>query len=60
MTESAYTKPDADVVRYACKRHGINYRNHVTMLDKLKLKEVTGISITNIVKSLAIIRKSFR
>jgi hypothetical protein len=57
---SGYTTYDSDVVRGACKRHGINYRNHVTMGDKLKLKDCTGLSVSKVAKAITYLRKSFR
>lgn len=57
---SAFSEPDADVVKAACKLHGLNPHNHVTMGDKLILKNHTGLSVSLISRALTNIRKGHK
>lgn len=55
---SAFSEPDADVVKAACEKHNINYRKYVCFDDKATLIHYTGLSLSLICRALTAIRKS--
>ena len=51
---------DAKVVKAACERYGFDWNKHMTMCDKLILKEYTGLSLSLVCRALTNIRKGIK
>ena len=57
---SAYESADKKVVKAACERLGILWKNPVAYTYKSLLSTETGLSISNVERALTNIRKGYR